>query len=171
VDYISEIRKFHRDHVMPYRGLPIGCTENEVSSLESAVGYELPIAYKQFLLWMGKDYHGVFQGTDWFIDSVISNTKDVPNLLRFNKVEFQLPEHFLAFFGHQGYMYAWFELPKTDDNPCVWNFSEGETYDSVREEGHFTDFLFKDMQGLAASLTRTVLVSKAKSNDPRATSQ
>jgi hypothetical protein len=101
---------------------------------------------------MGKDYEGVFVGSDWFVTSAIDNTKYLPELLAANKVRFQLPEHFLAFFSHQGYMVAWFKLPKEGEDPQVYFYNEGEEMDSPVLEGKFTDFLLKDMKGMASDL-------------------
>jgi hypothetical protein len=152
IDYLAEIRQFHQSHVEPYKGKPIGCSDTEIRSLEESFGFELPLAYKQYLKWMGKDYHGIFVGCDWFIANVEDNTNLVPELLTENHISFQLPEHYLCFFSHQGYMAAWFELPKLNDNPPAWFYHEGMNMEAPEIKGTFTDILFNDMRGLAAVL-------------------
>lgn len=153
IDYLSEIKEFHRRYIEPYKGKPKGCQDAEIRSLEKSFDFELPIAYKQYLAWMGKDYRGIFVGCDWFISDVNRNTVLVPELLKENEISFILPENYLCFFSHQGYIAAWFELPKSEDNPLCWFYEEGLNLNPV-VEGRFTDVLLKDMRGFAELLPR-----------------
>ena len=107
-DYLAEVKEFHRQFAEPYKGKPKGCWDFEIRALEKSFGFELPLAYKQYLAWMGKDYNGVFVGCDWFISNVEDNTALVPELLTENNISFVLPENYLCFFSHQGYIAAWF---------------------------------------------------------------
>jgi hypothetical protein len=155
IDYLAGIKEFHRAHVEPYKGRPKGCRDFEIRRLEKSFGYELPLAYKQYLKWMGKDYRGIFVGCNWFIANAEDNTKLVRELLAENNVSFQLPEHYLCFFSHQGYIAAWFELPKVDDNPPSWFYNEAANMDKPLIESRFTDVLLRDMRDLAATLPLT----------------
>ena len=88
---------------------------------------------------------------------VIEYTEYVPELLAENSVNFVLPEHYLAFFGHQGYMVAWFVLPKENDNPLCYFFGEGQMHNGQTItkpiiEGTFTEFLFIEIKGTAQYL-------------------
>ncbi|MDR2212107.1 MAG: SMI1/KNR4 family protein [Pseudomonadales bacterium] len=152
MDYLVEIREFHQLHVAPYTGEPKGCLDFEIRGLEKSFGFELPLAYKQYLQWMGKDYRGVFVGCDWFIANIEDNNALVPELLAENNIRFKLPEHYLCFFSHQGYMAAWFELPKVDDNPLAWFYHEAMNMERPVGEERFTEILLRDMRGLAAHL-------------------
>jgi hypothetical protein len=154
MDYLSELKKFHAENVEPYKGKAVGCSQEEIKELETKIGYPFPEAYRQYLEWMGKDYHGAFVGSNWFITDVIGNTEYLPELLAENKVDLKLPEHYLVFFSHQGYMAAWFELPKENDNPTVYFFTEGKESPVVTVEGKFTDCLFEDMRGMASFLPK-----------------
>ena len=86
--------------------------------------------------------------------STLDNTALVPELLAENNISFELPEHYLCFFSHQGYMAAWFELPKSIDNPPAWFYHEAMNMKEPVIEGTFTDVLFKDLRGLAAVLSK-----------------
>jgi hypothetical protein len=152
MDYLAEIKAFHRKHVRPYSDRPQGCWGFEIRRFEKALGFELPLAYKQYLRWMGKDYNGVFVGSDWFLSNVVENTQLVAELLAENQISFELPEHYLCFFSHQGYMAAWFELPKASENPPAWFYQEGMEMKEPVIYGTFTDFLYKDMQCMAGAL-------------------
>lgn len=153
MDYLKEIKEFHKIAVAPYKGESIGCYEEEVTALERQFGFPFPEACRQFLLWMGKDLKGVFVGSGWFYNDVISNSRDLKSLLTDNKVDFELPAHYLAFFMHQGYMAAWFTLPKESENPVVYFYHECKMA-RPRIEGKFTEFLFSDMKGMASFLPR-----------------
>lgn len=156
MDYLGEIKKFHSLNVEPFKGKPKGCSPDEIRALEQSFKFELPLAYKQFLEWMGKDYNGIFVGCDWFMGDVASNTEIVPDLLEANGISFELPENYLCFFSHQGYMVAWFELPKLNDNPPVWFYGEGQDLTAPTVPGTFTSFLLQDMRGMAECLKRSV---------------
>ena len=153
-DFIAEIKEFHQKFVRPYKGNPKGSSSRQIDELEKNFGFELPLSYKQYLAFMGNDHRGVFVGCDWFAKDVIENTKLVPDLLAENEVVFNLPENYLCFFSHQGYMAAWFELPKLNDNPQVWFFNEGSEMTEPIIEGVFTEFLLEDMRGLASVLPK-----------------
>jgi hypothetical protein len=155
MDYLKEIKKFHTENIEPYTGKPIGCSQDEINELEKYFGYFLPEAYRQYLEWMGRDFKGVFVGSDWFITNVLDNTELLPKLLAENKIDYKLPQYYLVFFSHQGYMAAWFELPKQDDDPITYFFTESKEVNHPSDHKKFTDALFTDMQNLASVLPRT----------------
>ena len=153
MDYLHEIKEFHSLNIEPYKGKAVGCSENEIKEIEVKIGYSLPDAYRQYLLWMGKDYKGIFIGCDWFISDIIDNTELLAELLIENQVNYKLAKHYLVFFSHQGYMAAWFDLPKESENPTVYFFTENRESVAVTIEEKFTDFLFNDMKGMASFLS------------------
>ena len=127
-------------------GQPKGCTQEEVTGLEEEIGYELPRAYVEFLLWMGKDYNGLFRGSDWFFKDVHENTLYLPEFLSENKLDINLSEKYLAFFCHQGYMIAWFVLPKEGDDPPVFYYSEGAKSKQPKNIKSFSSFLLAEIK-------------------------
>ncbi len=154
INYLAEIKEFHQQFVQPYRGIPKGSSNRQISELEQHFGFEFPLAYKQYLAFMGSDYNGVFVGCDWFTNNVVENTGIVPEVLAENNISFKLPENYLCFFSHQGYMMAWFELPKLNDNPSVWFYTEATKMKEPTIEGTFTEVLFNDMCILASVLPK-----------------
>ncbi len=147
--YLTEILGFYEEFVRPYKGKPRGCRESEIEDLENRFGFELPLAYKEYLRFMGKDYAGIFVGSEYFIDDAVENTKYLPELLAENEIDFALPQNYLVFFSHQGYVAAWFELPKESENPSVWLFAESSETEPPKIVGTFTEFVLNDMKGLA----------------------
>jgi len=162
MDYLTELRRFHQHAIQPYLGLPKGCSPRTLAQFEQSLAQELPLAYRQYLAWMGEDYAGIFQGTNCFIRDVQANTTALPNLLAENKIAFALPTSMLVFYMHQEYVAAWFTLPKESDNPLIWFFSEGQDMTQPITAGTFTDFLLTDMQGLAAILAETRRITESK---------
>jgi hypothetical protein len=153
IDYLAEVKEFHRQFVEPYKGKPKGCQNFEIRALEKSFGFELPLAYKQYMAWMGKDKNGIFVGSDCFIWNVEDNTAWLPELLAENQISFNLPENYLCFFSHQGYIVSWFELPKRGDDPLTWFYQEGTMSEPVLED-KFTDFLLAHMKSFAKVLPR-----------------
>lgn len=147
MDYLSETKKFYRRHVSRFRK-PKGCGPELIENLEKEIGFRLPEAYKQFLQWMGCDFNGIFVGSDIFLRDVIPNTKYLPQLLKENELDHDLPEKYLAFFSHQGYVMAWFALPKESENPPVWFWGEGQRLSKPIKFESFTDFLSEQMRSL-----------------------
>lgn len=139
-NYLTEAIELHKKFVQPHKGEPRYCWETEINSLEKQIGFELPFAYKEFLKFMGRDYDGIFQGSDCFINNVIENTKWLPELLEDNKIDFVLPQYYLAFLSHQGYVMFWFELPKINENPPVWFFQESNIQEKPKIIGSFSEW-------------------------------
>jgi hypothetical protein len=160
MDYLAEIREFHRLNIEPHLGKPVGCTEAEVNAVEADAGFELPLAYKQYLLWMGKDYYGVFIGSDWHLRWLAANNQSLPRFLARHGLSAYLPEHYFTCFSHQGYSYVWFELPKLAEDPPIWYFNEAMIDDpeafskpvdgKPQQWGTFTEVLLNNLQRAAS---------------------
>ena len=146
MEYFSEFKQFLELHGLEP---PTGCSKEEVSDLEKRLGFSLPIAYKEYLHLVGKDYEGVMVGTDCFIDDVMANNKYLPELLNENRLSTDsLSANYLVFFSHQGYMLAWFNLPAEEDDPICFHYFEGTTKEP-QEYGTFTEFMNTDLIGNA----------------------
>lgn len=128
---------------------PKGCSVQEINELEMSVGFLLPEAYKQYLLYMGKDYQGPLRGTDCFLKHALQNTAYLPDLLDENQNPFELPDNYLAFYSHQGYAMAWFILPKENDNPPVYYWNEGQDLKIPTQFSTFTDFFVNELREIS----------------------
>ena len=127
----------------------MGCNEGQIKELERSLPHPLPVAYREYLKWMGADHSGPFRGSDWFAKDVIENTEYVPELLRDNNVSWELPDTILSFFCHQGYMSAWFDLLEGADDPNCWFFREGDMQ-HPEMVGSFSEFLLRELEQVAA---------------------
>lgn len=153
MDYLSEAKQLHKDAIEPYKGPPVGAPEAEIAALEHEIGFALPEAYRQYLLWMGEDYKGCFVGSEWFLQNGYNDGKlptDIDDLYGLDFSRFVLPEQFFTFFSHQGYMAAWFLLPKEAEDPPVYYFGEGQGMTVPVLHGTFTQFLLMEMKSVAS---------------------
>lgn len=123
---------------------PLGCSEREVARLEGDLGVVLPAAFKEFLVWMGKDAVGPLQGTERFFGDLLWITAHLPALLAHNGIDFESSRPHLCFFSHQGYFVGWFFLDEQSDDPACWKFMEGPNA-SPTPAGTFSEWLYSDL--------------------------
>lgn len=103
------------------------CSMEEVTLLEATIKHPLPLAYKEFLLWMGKGPLRILRGSDFFYREWIQNEflEWAKELLEENDlVVNQLDNAFVLMF-HQGYYFQFIPLNQ-GDNPPVYDYQEGK---------------------------------------------
>jgi hypothetical protein len=145
---INKSVELHRVAVEPLLGAAVGAPPGEVAALEQRLGCQLPLAYREFLLWMGADRDGLLRGTECFIDSVEQNQQSLVELLEENGQP-ALGYKPVVFFMHQGYIACWFPMGGRDDDPLVYSFNEGDSHRGIKELGRFSDWLLTELVGLA----------------------
>lgn len=145
---LAPAKDFYNRNLKKYMGIPKGSSENEIEELEKYFGEKLPIVYKDYLRWMGNDTNGVLRGSNCFLEDVIENTETLTELLEGNKVNYKLPEKYLVFFEHQGYMASWFALPAEDEDPECFHFSEGRPNTGPKMAGDFSTLMNDDIIGM-----------------------
>jgi hypothetical protein len=118
------------------------CTLAEVQKIEDSFGVKLPLAYKEFLLQMGKGAGRFMAGSSIFYDEIFELEYFAKELLDENSFK-SLPEKTFVFWMHQGYQFAFFYLDQGDD-PAVYNYCEGLTRgDFLKVSDSITKFLNK----------------------------
>lgn len=145
---IAEAVEFYRKAVQPSRGPAVGASEGDVVSLEERLGSRFPLAYREFLLWMGEDRKGLLQGTECFLGNIESNEQGLIDLLSENGLSAPV-YHPVVFFLHQGYIACWFRLGDTAEDPEVFSFNESMAEAGVRSLGNFSRWLYLELSGLA----------------------
>lgn len=111
----------------------------EINLLESELGFNLPEAYCSHVLDYGAESPIV--GSDCAPRHVLDNTKALPDLLKENNIEHELPKKLVCFMMHQGYIAAWFDAEGGGDPQCCF-FSEGTTPTPIHV-GEFSAFMAK----------------------------
>ena len=126
---------------------PRGANIKEITQVEENLHCIFPDSYKQFLLWMGNDTRGIFQGSEWFLQDVEDNTNDLSEFLEENSISIKHSGSPLCFFSHQGYMSAWFYLPSHDADPEVYFYSETFHEKIIKKYSNFSSFLLEELKG------------------------
>lgn len=101
----------------------MGCSESEISQLESYYNIKFPKIYLEFLALMGKGAGRYMSGSSCFFDE-LTNLKDWANELIVDNGFQPVPNGAFVFWMHQGYQFAFFRLSENDD-PKVYGFDEG----------------------------------------------
>ena len=149
---LNDAKALHADLVAPVFGSPVGASKEEVAALESQIGLKLPEAYRQYLVWMGRDFNGIFRGSNWFISDIESNREVLRGLLEEIGSSYELAPSHIVFFTHQGDMAAWFDAMGNEANPKCWFINDGMQEPCM--SGNFTEVLLADLKGLASCLLR-----------------
>ena len=96
--YLNRINKILRENLV---GL-IPCSAEEVEKLEKYYQINLPLAYREYLLTMGK-YSGKFNvGTDCFYDDLFNLRESAILLLKENNINDSLPNNSFVFVCIEG---------------------------------------------------------------------
>jgi hypothetical protein len=149
--HIARAVEGHRRLVEPALGPPTGASPADVLALERDLGAPLPAAYREYLLWMGRDRDGILRGTNCFVDDVLSNNLALPELLRENGIP-PPQARYVTYFMHQGYIACWFPLAADPDDPPVLRFDEGRRASGIEAPGTFSEVLCREIESLATLL-------------------
>lgn len=99
-----------------------GCRIDEIVDLEKELDMFLPEAYKEFLLWIGKDTNKFLQGSEVEYKHLVKIQGGANELLKENGHP-RLPDNAFVFHIHQGYQFSYFLLDGNDD-PEVYFYDE-----------------------------------------------
>lgn len=131
----------------------VSCTDPEIIDLEKKLGFSLPEAYKEFLLWIGKSAGRFLQGSDCFFEHLPYLKEWAVELLEENHFPYTLPEDAFVFFMHQGYQFSFFRLSEGDDPP-IYSYCEGTNQTSfTKSHNKFSEFMAKEIELHAKYLT------------------
>jgi len=104
--------------------------QKEINSLELRLSNSLPQAYKEFLLWGGKNAGEIWGGSVYCITEILDIQDVASELLDEKNFPLALPKKSFVFLMHQGYQFMFFETSNGDDPPVYF-------YTENQEEKHF----------------------------------
>lgn len=114
--YLTRTKHMLRDIIV------LGCRIDEIVDLEKELDIFLPEAYKEFLLWMGKDTNKFLEGSEVEYKHLVKIQAWADELLKENG-HLLLPDNAFVFHIHQGYQFSYFLLDGNDD-PEVYFYDE-----------------------------------------------
>jgi hypothetical protein len=125
------------------------CSEEEVTALEVSLGVEMPNAYRDFLLTMGRGAGDLFIGSDVYYDRLFELREWAQDLLDENEATDTIPLDAFVFLMHQGYQFMFLRKSEGEDPP-VWAYNEADTTSAFRIVAtKFTEFLRNAIEGHA----------------------
>ncbi len=151
-DYLSECRDFYERYLIGKFGNPVGASADQIFTLEDELGLTLPLAHRQYLLWMGNDTNGALKGSEWFLKDLLGNIAFLGEFLRQNGVSYLEDRRAICFFSHQGYMAAWYYYDPMEPDPYCKYYSEASSEPVSKDDGRFSEFLLKELRGIAEAV-------------------
>ncbi|WP_017660525.1 SMI1/KNR4 family protein [Baaleninema simplex] len=111
----AEMMEEFKDLNLPYQTLP-AYPEN-IEQLERQLGFPLPAAYKEFLLWMGGGADRFMDHLDFGVGDVPYNQEDAPELME-DYCREPLPDDAIVFaMAGQGYYFFFIRVSEGEDPP------------------------------------------------------
>ncbi len=132
-----------------------GCTPQEIAELEQQLKLELPLAYKEFLLYAGKGLGSFENGSRIFYDDdvgLIELQQIAREFLAEDDFPQKLPDDAYVFWMHQGYMFCFFRTSEGDNPPVHFHQESFKDDFAWNHQKHFTDFLIVEMRDQAKHL-------------------
>lgn len=119
------------------------CDDLEISEMEVVLRHDFPLAYREFLLIMGKGAGLFLRGSDAFYEHLLLIQKEANDLLEENLVSETYPNDAFVFLLHQGYSFAFFRF-KDGSNPPVYSYTEGDKSIKLISES-FSTYLLSEI--------------------------
>jgi hypothetical protein len=128
--FLQLAKKVHSEHFPVLGAQAIGCTEEEIETLEKRVGLKLPSAYHEFLRWMGKGDGRFWIGLGGFYEGLPRYNEWARELVRESGSAAELPSDAFVVFWDDNYFY--FLRTSEGDNPPVYAFLSPSLEELIR---------------------------------------
>ena len=170
----NEIAVFEQMKIA-FGGQVIPCTEAEVNELESMLpdSYHLPIAYKEFLLYGGKEMGDIFNVVDFSYGMArILLKNQYQSIYKMVKWEeepgWKLPENIFAMNNHLSANFHYFWLTDGENPPIYWwEEDEGSLKEASRKEADsFSEFLMGVIKDTAGSSAHDFVIRQIEAGKP-----
>ena len=148
--YIKDTVKLLEKFIEKHGGKVVSCTQEEIDKLESMLpdSYKLPAAYKEFLLYGGKEIGQFYEPGSRFdyeraLNYVKSGRGSAISLLKQYEANPQLPDDIYVLTTYMSSFFNFFKLTE-GENPPVYQWLEEDevgTEAIVKAHDSFTDFI------------------------------
>ena len=166
---LQEIILILEKFLAEFEGKVIPCTQEEVDRLESMLPcqYHLPAAYKEFLLYGGKQIGNLFG----YIDSSYRSAKVlleydrqyVIHLLKTEDPNARLPKNIFVICEHLNCHFSYLVLTEGEDPPVyLWEKGKGGLEASQKKYDSFSDYLREKISLATSWLNYRLKIERAK---------
>lgn len=124
-DAKAQFEQLCQNERIPFEARP--ASEAEIQNAEQQLRIRFPIAYREFLLWMGNGGHHFLDHFVFSISRLPLNQIDARELVEDDTSETLPEDEIVLFWGNQGYYFK-FICASDGDNPRVHEFYEGEEF-------------------------------------------
>lgn len=131
--------------MIPARDL-LPCTEQEVSALEQQLGYRLPLAYREMLLWIGHGAGPLMHDLDCFYEQLVGLQQRARHMLSEHACRLPLPEDAFVFFLSQDSCFSFIRASEGEDPPVYVYDSTWRRTPFQKVYRHFSDFLALEIE-------------------------
>jgi len=141
--YLEEVIIIFEKFLKEFGGEVVPCTNKEIDILESMLPhpYHLPAAYKEFLLYSGKNIVGHSFTGDIFYHGVkywIENRKEIVEIIYGEDSDSQLPLDIFVIHEYLGGSVEYFKLTEGEDPPVYsWNEEDGGGLEVAKKNQFF----------------------------------
>jgi hypothetical protein len=156
--YLDKTKKRFEElsFVPPDKVIP--CTAQDIETLQKQLNCTLPLAYKEFLLWMGHGAGQFMTGSLFFYDDLQDIQLLAVEMLEEDEFPQPLPTDTFVVWIHQAYQFTFFRLTE-GDNPPIYYYKEMQAEKTFQQTiKRFSDYLTTEIEGhakLAARLNQS----------------
>ena len=173
--YLRQVIVILEKFLDEFGGEVIGCTHEEVDLLESMFSplYHLPNAYKEFLIYGGKEIGKLFEIRPCLSYNsakfkIEHKYRDIIDMVRIFDKNAQLPPDIFVLSNHLTSYFDYFRLTE-GENPAVyfWSEEDDKGMEGVhREWNSFSVFLINEIRICTTLLKGEILKKKLKAQKP-----
>jgi SMI1 / KNR4 family (SUKH-1) len=116
-----------------------GCSTKEIAEIEAEVGRKLPLAYREFLMRMGRGAGEFYVGSNLFYPDVLGISEAAHALVAEDEAGLVLPQDAVVFIMHQGYQFVFMRADEGED-PSVYYYME-RSGEFVKKAAQLSQFL------------------------------
>ena len=117
---------------------PAPCTQEQVEQVEQFLHLKLPVAFVEYLLWMGQ-WADMMRGSDFFYWPLFDLREGAETLMAHTECQETLPQDAIVFFMHGGNRFMFIRASEGDDPPVY--FYGGKNPYFTKPFDHFSSYL------------------------------
>lgn len=149
--YLESVKNRYEE-LAKYFGTPIPCQESEVEEIEQRLGEALPAAYREFLLWMGKDGGGLLGSAQFYYPDVLELRDEAQEILQGSAATVALPDDAFVFCIQQSVLVHFMRLSE-GANPPIYTYNEmDDTTVFSTTAASFSEFLATGLEDSADTI-------------------